>query len=78
MLQSDEVKSIIKELNQTDGLIEKIIHVDEFSREFDEEAVQIKAVPASVSAPASSELSEVYRTPPDMTVNFFFNESIPN
>lgn len=77
MLQSDEVKSIIKELNQTDGLIEKIIHVDEFSRKFDEEAVQIKAIPASMSAPASSELSEVYSAPPDMTVNFFFNESIP-
>lgn len=80
MLQSDEVKSIIKELNQTDGLIEKIIHVEEFSRKFDENTPQVQAVPVSASAvsmPASSELSEVYRTPPDMTVNFFFNESIP-
>lgn len=80
MLQSDEIKGIIKELNQTDGLIEKIIHVEQFSRKFDENTAQVKAVPVSVSAasvPVSSEVNEVYSTPPDMTVNFFFNESIP-
>lgn len=80
MLQSDEIKGIIKELNQTDGLIEKIIHVEEFSRKFDEDTAQVKAVPVSVpaaSVPVSPEVNEVYSTPPDMTVNFFFNEGIP-
>lgn len=80
MLQSDEIKSIIKELNQTDGLIEKIIHVEEFSRKFDENTSQISAVPVAVpAAPMSvkSEVNEVYSAPPDMTVNYFFNESIP-
>lgn len=82
MLQNDEVKNIIKELNQTDGLIEKIIHVEEFSRKFDENAVQVQAVQTTASAapaavPASSEISEIYKTPPDMSVNFFLNESVP-
>lgn len=80
MLQSDEIKSIIKELNQTDGLVEKIIHVEEFSRKFDENTAQVKAVPVAVpaaSAPAQPEVNEMYSAPPDMTVNFFFNESIP-
>lgn len=80
MLQSDEIKDIIKELNQTDGLIEKIIHVEQFSRKFDENTSQVKAVPISVpaaSVPVSPEINEMYSTPPDMTVNFFFNESIP-
>lgn len=80
MLQSDEIKGIIKELNQTDGLIEKIIHVEQLGRKFDEDTAQVKAVPVSVpaaSAAVSPEVNEMYRTPPDMTVNFFFNESIP-
>lgn len=83
MLQSDEIKSIIKDLNQTDGLIEKIIHVEEFSRKFDEDIAQVKAVPVSVptaptvSTPVSPAVNAIYSTPPDMTVNFFLNESIP-
>lgn len=80
MLQSDEIKSIIKELNQTDGLIEKIIHVEEFSRKFDEKAPEAKAVSVPVpvaSIPAQPAVNDVYSTSPDMTVNFFFNESIP-
>ncbi|MGN0666633.1 MAG: AAA family ATPase [Huintestinicola sp.] len=80
MLQSGEIKDIIKELNQTDGLIEKIIHVEQFSRKFDDNTSQVKAVPVSVPAApvhVKPDANEVYSTPPDMTVNFFFNESIP-
>lgn len=80
MLHSDEIKNIIKELNQTDGLVEKIIRVEEFSKKFDEDTMAVKAVPVSVpaaSVPASQAVNEVYSAPPDMTVNFFFNESIP-
>lgn len=80
MLQSDEIKGIIKELDQTDGLVEKIIHVEQFSRNFDEETIAVKPVPVSIpaaSVPASPSADEVYSAPADMTVNFFFNESIP-
>lgn len=80
MLQSDEIKNIIKELDQTDGLVEKIIHVEQICRNFDEDTVSVKTLPVSVptaSVPVSPEVNEVYSTPPDITVNFFFNESIP-
>lgn len=80
MLQSDEIKNIIKELDQTDGLVEKIIHVEQICRNFDEDTASVKTVPVAVPAasmPVSPEVNEVYSTPPDMTVNFFFNESIP-
>ncbi|MCI7767226.1 MAG: AAA family ATPase [Oscillospiraceae bacterium] len=80
MLQSDEIRNIIKELNQTDGLIEKIIHVENFSRKFDDNIPPVNAVSVSAAAApntASPAVNDVYCAPPDMTVNYFFNESIP-
>ncbi|MBP1547665.1 MAG: AAA family ATPase [Oscillospiraceae bacterium] len=80
ILQTDELQDMIKELNRTEGLIEKIIHVDEFSRKFNEDSIIIKSIqqdgipekPMIIQDTAAQR----YSAEPDMTVNFFFNESV--
>lgn len=91
MLQSGELKDIISELEKNDGLVEKIIRVDEFSRSFEPEKVHIAAVstepvhiPAAVvPAPLKQVQTQVqsqsqqYSEPADRTVNIYFNEAVP-
>lgn len=84
MLGSDEIKGIISEMKKSDELVERIIRVDEFSKNFDEEkanavmnAVQV-AVPAmpAASAPQGVVLTREKQCtePADMTPNFFFDD----
>ncbi len=80
MLQSDELKNIISDLKKDEGLIEKIVHVEAFSKRFDEKSEAARILP-SPAAPTPIYKETVpaadYDKPADMTVNYYFNESIP-
>ncbi|MBQ5418421.1 MAG: AAA family ATPase, partial [Oscillospiraceae bacterium] len=82
ILNNNELKNIITELGKNDGLIEKIVRVEQFSRNFDESAVEI--VPAKkVQISEQPEIVSVkppqaiFSEEPDMKVCPFFDEKIP-
>ncbi|MCH5193321.1 MAG: AAA family ATPase [Oscillospiraceae bacterium] len=87
MLGSGELKDIISELERNDGLVEKIIRVEEFSRSFEPEripvavsAVSSEPVSIPVSAASASERQAQFRKysePADRSVNIYFNEAVP-
>ena len=82
ILNNNELKNIISELGKNDGLIEKIVRVEQFSRNFDESAVEI--VPAKkVQISEQPEIVSVkppqaiFSEEPDMKVCPFFDDKIP-
>ena len=81
ILQSDELKDIISELNKDGGLVEKIIRVENFSRRFDENdtarITAATAVPSGTVCVPAPYHDPAYDKPADMTVNYFFDEKIP-
>ena len=84
MLGSDELKNMIAEMQKSDELVERIIRVDEFSRNFDEEKITsaANAVQISAAAPTVGQSAVIVREnqcsePADMTPNFFFDEKYP-
>lgn len=54
MLQSGELKEIIEDLRKNEGLVEKIVRVENFSRQFEEGKTEEKAVGVSVGVPPAA------------------------
>ena len=79
ILNSDELQNIIADLNKNDGLIEKIVRVEEFSRKFDENSLSAPAVIRTSRSDVSPDSTpgRFFEEEPDMTVNPFFDEDIP-
>ncbi len=86
MLNNGELKNIITQVQKSDELVERIIRVDEFSRNFDtekskqaEEAQEVTVVPAVSAVAAVPSLirqNELRcQEPADMTPNLYFDES---
>ena len=83
MLSSGELKNVISEMEKSGDLVERIIRVDEFSRNFDVEKPVIPVVQQDVQTVMSARPSLIQiqaqrcSEPADMTPNFFFDEKFP-
>ena len=81
MLNNGELKNIISEVNKSSDLVNRIIRVDEFSKNFDAEKTEAAAAPIQVTAGVHPTIVQINAQrctePADMTPNFFFDESYP-
>ncbi|WP_294483180.1 AAA family ATPase [uncultured Ruminococcus sp.] len=86
MLNNGELKSIISEVNKSSDLVNRIIRVDEFSKNFDTEKAEAAAeavavAPVQVTAGVRPTIVQINAQrctePADMTPNFFFDETYP-
>lgn len=86
MLNTDEIKNIISELQKSDELVERIIRVDKFSRSFEPQQIESSAEPAAVTVvPAAASVQRApvqvrsmqYNEPVDMTANLYLNDDYP-
>ncbi|SFC77061.1 AAA family ATPase [Ruminococcus albus] len=86
MLNNGELKNILTEVNKSSDLVNRIIRVDEFSKNFDTEKAEAEAAAAAVAPvqvtagvrPTIVQINAQRCTEPaDMTPNFFFDETYP-
>ena len=81
MLNNGELKNILSEVNKSNELVDRIIRVDEFSKNFTPEKAEPVAAPVQITAGVRPTIVQINAQkcsePADMTPNFFFDESYP-